>query len=64
MPDVQEGVHIPTGFQAGIDVDEDRIHYKVSDAGIVVIGKKLLLREPAADTGVPVLSGSRSIYGP
>ena len=37
---VEEGVHVPAGFCAGFDVDDDRNHQIVSENGVVVIAQK------------------------
>ena len=34
---VEEGVHVPAGFCAGFDIEQDRIHQIVSEKGVVVI---------------------------
>lgn len=34
---IEEGVHIPAGFEIGFDPENDRKHYFVTDAGIVVV---------------------------
>jgi glucose-1-phosphate adenylyltransferase len=36
---VEEGVQIPAGFHAGFDLDQDRRHHTVTDAGVVVVSK-------------------------
>jgi len=36
---IEEGVHIPAGFQIGFDLDSDRKHYFVTDAGVVVVSQ-------------------------
>ena len=36
---VEEGIHIPAGFEAGFDLEQDRRFHTVSDAGVVVICK-------------------------
>jgi glucose-1-phosphate adenylyltransferase len=34
---IEEGVHIPAGFQIGFDLENDRKHYFVTGAGVVVV---------------------------
>jgi glucose-1-phosphate adenylyltransferase len=34
---IEEGVHIPAGFQIGFDLEDDRKHYFVTDGGVVVV---------------------------
>ena len=36
---LDKNVIIPDGAQIGVDLDKDRLHYTVTDAGIVVLGK-------------------------
>ena len=36
---IEEGVHIPAGFQIGFDLENDRKHYLVTGAGIVVVSQ-------------------------
>jgi glucose-1-phosphate adenylyltransferase len=36
---VEEGVHIPAGFQVGFDLDLDRNHHTVTEAGVVVVSR-------------------------
>ena len=36
---VEEGVHIPADFRIGWDANEDRKHYIVSPAGVVVVSQ-------------------------
>jgi glucose-1-phosphate adenylyltransferase len=36
---IEEGVHIPAGFQIGFDMERDRKHYFVTDAGVIVISQ-------------------------
>ena len=34
---VQDGVHIPAGLEVGVDLEGDRNHYLVTDAGVVIV---------------------------
>jgi len=36
---IEEGVHIPAGFQIGFDLENDRRHYFVTGAGVVVVSQ-------------------------
>lgn len=36
---VEEGVHIPAGFRAGFDLERDRQHHVVTNAGVLVIDR-------------------------
>jgi len=36
---IEEGVRIPAGFQIGFDLENDRKHYFVTDAGVVVVSQ-------------------------
>ena len=36
---LDKNVIVPDGAQIGVDLDKDRLHYTVTDAGIVVLGK-------------------------
>lgn len=36
---LDKNVVVPDGAQIGVDLDKDRLHYTVTDAGIVVLGK-------------------------
>ena len=36
---VDEGVHIPAGFQVGFDSDEDRTRHTVTKAGVIVVSR-------------------------
>jgi ADP-glucose pyrophosphorylase len=36
---IEEGVRIPAGFQIGFDLENDRKHYVVTDAGVVVVSQ-------------------------
>jgi glucose-1-phosphate adenylyltransferase len=36
---IEEGVHIPAGFQIGFDLENDRKHYFVTGAGVVVVSQ-------------------------
>jgi glucose-1-phosphate adenylyltransferase len=36
---LDKNVVVPDGAQIGVDIERDRQHYTVSDAGIVVLGK-------------------------
>jgi glucose-1-phosphate adenylyltransferase len=36
---IEEGVHIPAGFQIGFDLENDRKHYFVTDAGVIVVSQ-------------------------
>jgi len=40
---VEKGVHIPPGFQVGIDPEEDRKRFHVTETGIVVIAKDTVI---------------------
>jgi ADP-glucose pyrophosphorylase len=44
---VEEGVHIPAGFQVGFDLEEDRNHHTVTDAGVVVVSRTPTISKPA-----------------
>ena len=44
---VEEGVHIPAGFQVGFDLDQDRNHHTVTDAGVVVVSRTPTICKPA-----------------
>jgi len=43
---VEEGIFIPAGFEAGFDLDHDRLHHKVTDDGVVVISKTFERTKP------------------
>jgi glucose-1-phosphate adenylyltransferase len=45
---VEEGVHIPAGFQAGFDLDQDRQYHTITDAGVVVVSKTPVARHNMA----------------
>jgi glucose-1-phosphate adenylyltransferase len=45
---VEERVEIPAGFRAGFDLENDRLHYTVTDARVVVIGRTTHLTKKAA----------------
>ena len=36
---VEEGVRIPANYQAGFNLERDRDHHTVTEAGVVVIGR-------------------------
>ena len=36
---LDKNVVIPDGVKLGVDLDHDRQHYRVTDSGIVVLGK-------------------------
>jgi len=36
---LDKNVHVPDGVALGVDLDDDRYHYTVSDGGVVVLGK-------------------------
>jgi glucose-1-phosphate adenylyltransferase len=36
---IEEGVHIPAGFQIGFDLENDRKHYFVTGVGVVVVSQ-------------------------
>jgi len=40
---IEKGVHIPPGFQIGVDLDEDRKRFHVTDTGIVVVAKDTVI---------------------
>jgi glucose-1-phosphate adenylyltransferase len=40
---VEKGVKIPPGFQVGVDLEEDRKRFHVTDSGIVVIAKDTVI---------------------
>jgi ADP-glucose pyrophosphorylase len=44
---VEEGVHIPAGFQVGFDLDQDRNHHTVTKAGVVVVSRTPTISKPA-----------------
>jgi glucose-1-phosphate adenylyltransferase len=43
---VEEGVHIPSGFEVGWDIEKDRKHYPVSAAGVVVVNETPRVSRP------------------
>jgi glucose-1-phosphate adenylyltransferase len=43
---VEEGVHIPSGFEIGWDIENDRKHYPVSAAGVVVVNETPRVSRP------------------
>ena len=45
---IEEGVHIPPGFQIGFDLENDRKHYFVTDAGVVVVSQTPKHSRPTA----------------
>jgi glucose-1-phosphate adenylyltransferase len=45
---VDEGVQIPAGFHVGFDLDQDRRHHTVTDAGVVVVTKTPKATYPVA----------------
>jgi len=49
---VEEGVHIPVGFCAGFDLEQDRIHQIVSEKGVVVIAREPGKRADSGDINV------------
>ena len=49
---VDEGVHIPVGFCAGFDLEQDRIHQIVSEKGVVVIAREPGKRADSSDINV------------
>ena len=40
---IEKGVHIPPGFQIGVDLEEDRKRFHVTDTGIVVVAKETVI---------------------
>jgi glucose-1-phosphate adenylyltransferase len=43
---VEEDVHIPSGFEIGWDIENDRKHYPVSAAGVVVVNETPRVSRP------------------
>ena len=44
---VEEGVHIPVGFQVGFDLDHDRNRHTVTESGVVVVSRTPRISKPA-----------------
>lgn len=40
---IEKGVNIPPGFQIGVNLDEDRKRFHVTDTGIVVVAKETVI---------------------
>ena len=41
---VEKGVHIPPGFEVGIDPEKDRQRFHITETGIVVIPKDMVIK--------------------
>ena len=43
---VEEGVHLPADFQVGFDLEHDRRRHKVTEGGVVVVGRTPTVSKP------------------
>jgi glucose-1-phosphate adenylyltransferase len=44
---IEEGVHVPAGFEAGFDIERDRIAHIVTSRGVVVISQASVASRPS-----------------
>ena len=77
LPDVVIGHHVtlkrvvvdkrcvlPDGFQAGLNIEEDRARFHVTEKGITLITQAMLDQLSGEDSGVADTSGGVSSFGP